>query len=132
MTVRDTLTRAVRMTRARGLGSTPTSEEMTAMLDDFQNMLMALPRTALTDVLISANYTAGENERITDTSGTAVDHPADHDHRQPHGRGSPAAQWRRCRGREHHQPDAAHLHRRAEGLAAGQWPDARQRPAVRP
>jgi hypothetical protein len=72
MTVRDTLTRAIRFTGARALGDTPDAAEMTAALDDFQNMLMSLPRTALTDVLISANYTAGENERITDSSGTAT------------------------------------------------------------
>lgn len=72
MTVRDTITRAIRMTGARALGDTPAAEEIEAALDDFQNMLMSLPRTVLTDVLISANYTAGENERITDSSGTAV------------------------------------------------------------
>lgn len=72
MSVRDTITRAIRMTNARALGDPPSSEEFDAALDEFQQMLLSLPRVALTEVLISANYTAGENERITDTSGSAT------------------------------------------------------------
>lgn len=72
MTVRDTLTKALRLTGATMLGETPGADEMDVALVDFQAMLHALPRAPLTDVLISANYTAGENERITDSSGSAV------------------------------------------------------------
>lgn len=72
MTVRDTITRAIGMTGARPLGDTPDAAETAAALTAFQSMLLALPRPALTEVLISANYTAGENERITDTSGAAT------------------------------------------------------------
>jgi hypothetical protein len=72
MTVRDTLSGAVSMTGARTLGSPASDLELATALVAFQNMLLSLPRTTLVDVLISANYTAGENERITDSSGTAV------------------------------------------------------------
>lgn len=71
MTIRDTLTRAIRMTGARPLGDTPSSEEMDVALVAFQNMALSLlPATHMTDVLITANYTAGENERITPDGGT--------------------------------------------------------------
>lgn len=72
MTIRDTLTRAIRMTGARALGDDPEAEEINLALATVQNMLLALPRPNLTDVLISANYTANENERVTITSGTPV------------------------------------------------------------
>lgn len=66
MSLNDTLNRAIRMTGARPLGDTPSAEEMEVALDAFQNMaLTLLPATQITDVLISADYTAGENERIT-------------------------------------------------------------------
>lgn len=71
-TVRDTLTRAIRMTGARPLGDDPEAAELDVGLDALQAMLDSLVALGgpLTDVLISANYTAGENERITKTAGT--------------------------------------------------------------
>lgn len=66
----DILARAIRMTRARRLGSTPSAAELTASLADAQAMFLTLPIRVLTDVLIDADYTAGENERITFTSGS--------------------------------------------------------------
>lgn len=60
------------MTRARPLGDTPAAEEIDAALEDAQALFLTLTARALTDVLISADYTAGEDERITDTSGSAV------------------------------------------------------------
>lgn len=72
MTVSDTITRAVQMTGVRGFGQVPSADEQNSALVVFQNMLMGLPRTVLSDVTITTNYTAGENERITDTSGTAT------------------------------------------------------------
>jgi hypothetical protein len=72
MSVQDTLTRAIRMTGGRALNDTPSAAEMAEALAEFQNMVLSLPRVVLTEVVVSANYTANENERITDTSGTAV------------------------------------------------------------
>lgn len=69
MTVGDTIARAIRMTGARGLGQSVSADETAEALAVFQNMLISLPRTILTDVLITANYTAGENERITMSGG---------------------------------------------------------------
>lgn len=69
-TIRDMLTRSVRMTGARALGDEPEATELAIAFDALVNALIALPRPNLTDVLISANYTAGEDERITVTSGT--------------------------------------------------------------
>lgn len=71
-TVRETLIGAIRMTGARGLEDTPSAAETAMALEAFQSLLNQLPRVALTDVLISANYTAGENERVFNTSGGAV------------------------------------------------------------
>ena len=69
-TIRETLTRAIRMTRARPLGDTPASEEIDAALEDAQDMFLSFPIRLLTDVLIDDDYEAGENERITYLSGT--------------------------------------------------------------
>lgn len=71
-TMRAILTRAIRLTRARALGDVPGSEEITAALEDAQGMFLAFPIRKLTDVLITANYTAGENERISFTAGAPV------------------------------------------------------------
>lgn len=76
-TMRTLLTSAIRKTRARPLGDDPAAEEMDAALEEAQALFLQLTNRQLTDVLISANYEAGENERITDTSGTAtVTYPA--------------------------------------------------------
>lgn len=69
-TLRDTLTRAIRMSRARALGDTPAAEELDAALEEAQGMFLTLPVRTLTDVLIDDDYEAGENERITYTSGS--------------------------------------------------------------
>lgn len=69
-TMRDILTRAVRMTRARALGDTPSAEELDAALEDAQGMFLTVPTRKLDDVIIEENYEAGENERITYTSGS--------------------------------------------------------------
>lgn len=69
MTVQDIITRAIILTGARSFSQIPGANETAAALTTFQNMLLGLPRTVLTDVLITANYTAGENERITNSGG---------------------------------------------------------------
>jgi hypothetical protein len=69
-TMRDTLTRAIRMSRARPLGDTPAGEEIDAALEEAQSMFLTLPVRRLMDVLITEDYEAAENERITYTSGS--------------------------------------------------------------
>lgn len=69
-TMRALLTRAIRKTRANPLGHTPPAEEMEAALEDAQAFFTTLTNRALTDVLITADYTAGEDERITDLAGS--------------------------------------------------------------
>lgn len=69
-TMRDTLTRAIRMTRARPLGDTPDAQEIDAALEDAQAMFLTLPIRVLADVLIEDDYEAGENERITFLTGS--------------------------------------------------------------
>lgn len=72
-TISDIISRGVRQLGARPLGDVASAEELQEGLEAFQGTMRTLfPGTHLTDVLISANYTAGENERITDTSGSAV------------------------------------------------------------
>ena len=66
----DILARAIRMTRARPLGDTPSGEEFDAALEDAQAMFLTIPVRDLTDVLIDDDYEAGENERITFVSGS--------------------------------------------------------------
>jgi hypothetical protein len=68
--MRVLLTRAIRKTRARGLNDAPSANEMDAALEDAQAFFMTLTNRELTDVLITANYTAGEDERITDLAGS--------------------------------------------------------------
>jgi hypothetical protein len=69
-TLRTILTRAMRMTRARPVGDDPDGPEMTAALEEAQSMFLVFPIRRLTDVLITTDYTAEENERITWTSGS--------------------------------------------------------------
>jgi hypothetical protein len=69
-TMRVILTRAIRMTRALPMGDTPEAEQMDAALEDAQSYYLYFPIRKLTDVLITADYTAKENERITWTSGS--------------------------------------------------------------
>lgn len=69
-TMRVILGRSARMARAMQLGETPSSEELTAMLEDAQGFFLTHPIRKLTDVLITADYDAEENERITWTSGS--------------------------------------------------------------
>jgi hypothetical protein len=63
------ITRAIRMTRARALGDDPSGEEADAALEDAQAMFLTTPTRRLVDVLITEDYEAGENERISYTSG---------------------------------------------------------------
>jgi hypothetical protein len=72
MTMRDTLTAAIRMTGARALGDTPDAEEMDVALEAFQTMIGSLPKVSLTDVIIDAAYTAKEDERIFSTAAAPV------------------------------------------------------------
>lgn len=69
-TLSTILQRAIRMTRARGLGDSASPEELAAALEDAQGFFLTNPIRKLVDVLISANYEAGENERISFTSGS--------------------------------------------------------------
>lgn len=66
------LTRAIRKTRARALGDDPAAEEMTAALEDAEAFFLTLTSRQLTDVLVMANYTAGEDERVTQNGGPYV------------------------------------------------------------
>lgn len=72
MTVADIIARAITLSGLRGFNQTPGADETAAALTTFQNMLLSLPRTVLTDVLITANYAANENERITNSGGPWV------------------------------------------------------------
>lgn len=63
-TVRDTLTAAFRLGGLVAVGDTPAADEMNIGLEIFQNMIQPLPKVTLTDVIISAAYTAKEYERI--------------------------------------------------------------------
>lgn len=71
-TLRTILTRAMRMTRARPVGDDPDATEMTAALEEAQSMFLVFPIRRLTSVLVEANYTAKENERVLNTSGGAI------------------------------------------------------------
>ena len=71
-TMRVLLTRAMRRTRARSLVDTPTENEMDAALEDAQAFFMGLTARTLTDVLTAVNYTAGEDERVFNTSGSPI------------------------------------------------------------
>ncbi len=69
-TLRVILNRAARMTRAIQLGEGPAAEEFAAMLEDAQGFFLTNPIRTLEDVYITDDYEAGENERITFTSGS--------------------------------------------------------------
>lgn len=69
-TLRVIFGRAARMARAIQLGETASAEEMAAMLEDAQGFFLNYPIRKLTDVLIDDDYEAGENERISWTSGS--------------------------------------------------------------
>lgn len=71
-TIREVLTRAIRMTRAYALGDTPAADEMDAALEDAQSYFLTFPIRKLKPVLVTANYTAKENERIANNSGAPI------------------------------------------------------------
>lgn len=71
-TMRDILSRAVRRTRAVQLGDAPSGDELDAALVDAQSLFMTLTARGLTEVLVSTDYEAGEDERVIDSSGTAT------------------------------------------------------------
>lgn len=74
MTIRDLVARSLRMLRVYGSGVDPEAEESADGLTAFKAMIMAWPAFGvggpLTEVLITANYTAGEDERVTMSGGT--------------------------------------------------------------
>lgn len=77
MTIQTAIVRrAMRMLNLVGVGASLDPDEADEALVAFQSMMLSLPGLGLGDqlepVLISANYTAGENESITDSSGSAV------------------------------------------------------------
>lgn len=73
-TVLSVMNRAHRMLRVLGAGDALTPEEAQDGLDAFQSVYYDLIDVGsdLTDVLVSADYTAGENERVFNTSGSPV------------------------------------------------------------
>ena len=71
-TIREVLTQAIRYTRAYALGDTPAANEMDAALEDAQSYFLTFPIRKLKPVLVSANYTAKENERIANSSGSPI------------------------------------------------------------
>jgi hypothetical protein len=70
--MRGVLTQAIRYTRAVALVDTPTENEMDAALEDAQSFFLTYPIRKLKPVLVTANYTAGENERIANNSGAPI------------------------------------------------------------
>ena len=71
-TIREVLTQAIRYTRAYALGDTPAANEMDAALEDAQSYFLTFPIRKLKPVLVSADYTAKENERIANSSGSPI------------------------------------------------------------
>lgn len=75
-TNRDIITRAFRLIGQLAAGEVPTSDEASDALVTFQSIIFALPGIGfpdgLTEVDITADYTAGEDERIRSTSGSPV------------------------------------------------------------
>ena len=71
-TIREVLTQAIRYTRAYALGDTPAANEMDAALEDAQSFFLTFPIRKLKPVLVSADYTAKENERIANSSGSPI------------------------------------------------------------
>lgn len=69
-TLRLILTRACRMTRVYQLGDSIEAVALDAALEDAQGFFLTHPIRKLTDVLITDDYEAGENERITWTTGS--------------------------------------------------------------
>lgn len=69
----DIIAPAFRLAKIRGAGEDPSPDEEADALTVFQGILYALlvARAPLTDVIISADYTAGENERIFNTGSGA-------------------------------------------------------------
>lgn len=70
-TMRTILTQAIRKTRQRPLGDAPEAEEMEAALEDAQALFLTLTNRQLRDVLVTAAYTAGEDERVN-TGGVSL------------------------------------------------------------
>jgi hypothetical protein len=75
-TIRDIITRAHRRANITDAGEALSSEDAQNGLDELQELVFALPGMRhWTDVLATANYTAGENERIRCSSGVTVTVP---------------------------------------------------------
>lgn len=75
-TCRQVITRALEKIRVRAVGDAPSAEEAAGALQTLQSLydeLIAIGAFGrLTEVLVDDAYTAGENERIYNTSGSPV------------------------------------------------------------
>lgn len=71
-TMRELITRAFRKSRARPVGDDPDAAEMAAGLEDAQGYFLTLTGKTLTDVLTAVDYTAKEDERVFNTSGSPI------------------------------------------------------------
>lgn len=74
MTVREIITNALRQLGALAGGREPKAADATLGLQTLQAMLLTLPEfsRSLARVRVSANYTAEENQRIFNTSGSPI------------------------------------------------------------
>lgn len=71
----DICTQAIEWSGARGVGEAPEAVESLRALRVLESLLLSaipLGQAKLTDVFKSADYTAGENERVYDTSDTPI------------------------------------------------------------
>ena len=64
MTIRETIQSASRLAGLTAISETPSADELQVGLEVFQNLIQGLPKVRLTDVIISAAYTAKEYERV--------------------------------------------------------------------
>lgn len=73
-TVRAAVNEALRALRSTGLGDDPNADELAVGLEAAQNLVLEIheARGALLDLDVSANYVAGENQRVRITSGAVV------------------------------------------------------------
>lgn len=71
-TVLDLAKRALLARGAIGSDEDPNASDGQACLEAFQSLILSLFPRKMTDVLIDAAYEIGENERVADTSDSAV------------------------------------------------------------
>ena len=72
MNVLQLITRALRMNKILGVGEDPAADAADDCLSILQSQLLLMFPRKPTDVLVTADYTAGENERIFDQADTSV------------------------------------------------------------